>query len=78
MSGFLLKFLKRVQFCEKIIYFKVSPKSTTYNSHNVFFQKTMYDYNLQYYVLDNTTCHSNSSLRISNLISLCCPTFFTG
>ena len=42
MSDFELKILKRVPFSEKGIYFKVSPKSTTYIFHNVFLHITMY------------------------------------
>ena len=48
MSDLELKILKRLRFCEKIILFKVSPKSTTYIFHNVFLQKNLYNYSLQY------------------------------
>ena len=48
MSGFEMKILKRVRFCEKNNFFEVSPKCTTYIFHNVLLHKTMYSYSLQY------------------------------
>ena len=61
MSDFELKIVKRVRFCEKIIYFKASPKSTTYISHNVFRHITMYNYSLQYLrQLDNSIRHHSN------------------
>ena len=62
MSDFGLKVLKRVRFCEKIVCFKVSPKSTTYTVQNGFLHKTMYSYNLQHLrQLDISIRHRSSN-----------------
>ena len=58
MSDFDLNVLKRVRFRDKIVYFKISPKSTTNIFHNVLVHKTMYNYSLQYIrQLDNSIRH---------------------
>ena len=67
MSDFEIKNLKRVRFCEKIFYFKVSPNSTTYNFHNVFLHKTMYNYSLHYLLhLFNKIRHRSNNISCSH------------
>ena len=62
MSDFEIKVLKRVRFCETKIYFRVLPKSTTYDFHNVFLHKTMYNYSPQYLrQLDNGIRHRSNN-----------------
>ena len=68
VSDFEKKILERVEFCEKMIFFKVSPNSSLYLFHNVFLHKAMYNYSLHYLrQLGNSILHpsnKNSCLLI--------------
>ena len=67
MSDFELKILQRVRLCEKVIYLKVSPKSTTFILQNVFRHETMYNFSLQYIrQLDNSICHGSNITCCTN------------
>ena len=78
-SDFEFKIIKRVRFCGKIIYLKVSPKSTLYFFHNAFLHITMYSYSPQNLrQLDNSIRHCSNNTSYAHFRKDLDPRFCYG